>query len=235
MTPAAIPVNHAAPAPAWVIVALIVIGLIVDQHAAVGGQLAVSIATWALLLYWIAHSSPAVRLTLIVCVIYATLGEIFLSLVWGLYEYRLGNIPLFVPPGHALLFTLGAILSTRLRDWVIWAVPLLAAPVIIGLAWTRSDTLGPPLYALLVVCIIFSGARKLYAVMFMLALAMEIYGTALGNWTWQRDVPWLRLTTLNPPLAAGAFYCVLDLLVVVTTTPLKRWLREPPAGEFREW
>lgn len=235
MTPAAFPVGQAAPAPAWVIVVLIVIGLIVDHHAGVWGQPAVSIATWALLLYWVAHSSPATRLNLIVCVIYATLGEIFLSLSWGLYEYRLGNIPLFVPPGHALLFTLGVMLSARLRDWIIWAVPLLAAPVVIGLAWTGSDTLGPPLYALLVVCMIFSRARKLYAVMFMLALAMEIYGTALGNWTWQHDVPWLGLTTLNPPLAAGAFYCVLDLLVVTTTTLLKRWLREPPAGEFREW
>jgi hypothetical protein len=29
-------------------------------------------------------------------------------------------------------------------------------------------------------------------------------------------VPWLGLTTINPPLAAGAFYCVLDLLVVTT-------------------
>jgi hypothetical protein len=30
-------------------------------------------------------------------------------------------------------------------------------------------------------------------------------------------VPWLGLAADNPPLAAGAFYCVLDLLVVTTT------------------
>jgi hypothetical protein len=52
--------------------------------------------------------------------------------------------------------------------------------------------------------------------MFVLSLAMEIYGTALGNWAWGAEVPWLGLTTINPPLAAGAFYCVLDLLVVAT-------------------
>ena len=52
--------------------------------------------------------------------------------------------------------------------------------------------------------------------MFVLALAMEIYGTWLGNWAWDIDVPWLGLTTINPPLAAGAFYCMLDLLVVAT-------------------
>jgi hypothetical protein len=49
--------------------------------------------------------------------------------------------------------------------------------------------------------------------MFVLSAAMELYGTWIGNWTWSRDVPWLGLRTLNPPVAAGAFYCVLDLLV----------------------
>jgi len=39
---------------------------------------------------------------------------------------------------------------------------------------------------------------------------MEIYGTALGNWTWRPHVPGTHYTTLNPPLAAGAFYCLLD-------------------------
>ena len=29
----------------------------------------------------------------------ATLGEIVGSLVWGLYGYRLENLPAFVPPG----------------------------------------------------------------------------------------------------------------------------------------
>jgi hypothetical protein len=46
---------------------------------------------------------------------------------------------------------------------------------------------------------------------------MELYGTWLGNWRWGGDVPWLGLATTNPPLAAGAFYCVLDLMVVSIT------------------
>ena len=175
-----------------------------------------------MLLYWMARSTPDARLNLALCVVYATLGEIFLSLVWGLYDYRLGNIPLFVPPGHALLFALGMLLVARLPPWITWAVPLAAAPLIIVLAWIGSDRLGLPLFALLLICMHFSRGRKLYAVMFLLALAMEIYGTALGNWTWQRELPWFGLSTLNPPLAAGAFYCVLDLLVVSTAGLLQR-------------
>jgi hypothetical protein len=63
-----------------------------------------------------------------------------------------------------------------------------------------------------------SPSRRLYATMFVLSATMEIYGTWIGNWRWSPEVPWLGLTSMNPPLAAGAFYCVLDLLVVTTTS-----------------
>jgi len=54
---------------------------------------------------------------------------------------------------------------------------------------------------------------KLYATMFVMSAAMELYGTWIGNWTWSPEVPWLGLRTSNPPIDAGAFYCVLDLLI----------------------
>ena len=56
--------------------------------------------------------------------------------------------------------------------------------------------------------------------MFVLALMMELYGTALGNWVWAAEAPGLGLTAANPPFSAGAFYCLLDLLVLLA---LKAW------------
>ena len=205
-----------APAPAWTIVALITIGLLVDQHVQPWGQHAVSLVTWSMLLFWLARSTRYTRTSMILCVAYATAGEIFLSLGWGLYEYRLHNIPLFVPPAHALVFVLGVAISKRMPDSIIWVVPLAAAPPVIALAWIGADTMGLILYTLLLLCMIFSRGRKLYAVMFMLSLGLEIYGTAIGNWYWLHEVPVTGWTTLNPPLAAGTFYCMLDLLVVTT-------------------
>ncbi len=38
---------------------------------------------------------------------WATAGELFCSLLWGLYTNRLGNIPHFVPPGHVVVFLIG--------------------------------------------------------------------------------------------------------------------------------
>jgi hypothetical protein len=62
----------------------------------------------------------------------------------------------------------------------------------------------------------------LYATMFVIALAMELYGTALGNWTWRSITPGLGITAANPPFSAGALYCLLDLLVLGAMKLLSR-------------
>ena len=206
---------------ALAIVAVIAGGLAFDQGVEFWGQSLTNVGLWALLLFWLRRAAPEDQLALGVCVLYATLGEIFLSLVWGLYEYRLANVPLFVPPGHALLFMLGRILAGRAREWIVWFVPLAAAPFVFLLAWSGLGTLDGLLFAMFLLCMLSGRAPRLYAVMFVLSLAMEIYGTWLGNWTWAEVVPWWGLTTVNPPLAAGAFYCMLDMLVVATVAKMR--------------
>jgi hypothetical protein len=197
-------------------------GLLLDYHWVQFGQIAASAVAWIVCFGLFARTDPRGRPVLMACLVIATAGEIFLSLVWGLYQYRLGNIPLFVPPGHVLLFFLGMQIAERIPDRSVAWIAAVAALVIAALAWSGRDTLGPLLYVLFLLCMWISPSRKLYATMFVLSLAMELYGTWIGNWAWSREVPWLGLTTLNPPIAAGAFYCVLDLLVVSATSRLSR-------------
>jgi len=209
------------------IAATIALGLVVDRHGGPLGPQAVNVLAWALLARLWFVSASAQRPALLVCLAYATAGEVFLSLAWGLYDYRLGGIPLFVPPGHVLLFHLGTRLAARLEDGAEWWIAAAALPVVAALALAGRDTLGPLLFALFLACLFLSRSRKLYATMLVLSLAMELWGTWLGNWTWRRDVPWLGLVTGNPPLAAGAFYAALDLLVVTT---VGRARPQPPAS-----
>ena len=209
------------PAMNALIVATIVVGLLVDQHWAQAGQLVVNAASWGVLALLWRQSEPHERPALAACLVIATAGEVFLSLVWGLYEYRLRNIPWFVPPGHVLLFFLGMRIAARIDDRAVAWIAALAAPMVALFAWIGRDTLGPLLYLLFLACLWLSPSRRLYATMFVLSLAMEIYGTWMGNWKWSAQVPWLGLTADNPPIAAGAFYCVLDLLVVSMTSRLQ--------------
>jgi hypothetical protein len=216
--------NGARPWPAIVGLSLvIVIGLVVDRHVPGHGQLLTDLGVWSVFGVTLWQSSSEQRRLLLVCLLFGTLGECLLALVWGLYEYRLGNLPLFVPPGHALLLRLGMRLAPVVPVAVGRRVPWLAAPVVAVQAVRGHDTFGVLLFAGFVLAVRRERTRQLYAVMFVLALMLELLGTWLGNWRWSARVPWLGLSTCNPPLAAGVFYCVLDGLVLGT----RRWWRVP--------
>jgi hypothetical protein len=216
-----------------IIVATIAGGLLLDQLWPGHGQHVVSAIAWVLMAALLHRTEPTSRKALLACLVIATVGEVFLSLVWGLYRYRQGNIPLFVPPGHVLLFFLGLRIAEKLPDRSVAWVAALAAPLVGLLAWNGRDTLGPLLYGLFVLCLWLSPSRRLYATMFVLSLAMELYGTWIGNWRWNDAVPWLGLTTTNPPIAAGAFYCVLDLLVVAIAKPGRQRITEARDASWR--
>lgn len=68
-------------------------------------------------------------------------------------------------------------------------------------------------------------AGGLYSVMFLAALSVELYGTWLGNWVRHPTEPCFGLTSANPPLAAGSFYCMLDVLVGLTVRGIVRRMR----------
>ena len=193
------------------IVVTIAGGLLLDVLWPQYGQIVVNACVWAVCGVLYLRIDASGRPALIACLIIATAGEIFLSLVWGLYEYRLGNIPLFVPPGHVLLFFLGTQIARRTPPGsrMVDRRPRLADRGGVRMAGSRH-----------------AGARALWIlrpVPLDLALAQALRDDvralardgALRHVDRQlglgRASPWLGLTMQNPPVAAGAFYCVLDL------------------------
>lgn len=197
------------------VTAALALGLWADIHTDIVGQLAIGLGVWALLLWLLAPLAASARAVFFACVAIATAGELFLSLGWGLYVYRLYNVPLFVPPGHALMLLLGIALSRRMPEIVARAILGTAAGYALAASLWGWDTLAVPLLLVIVVAALALPAhRKLFASTFVLCLSLELYGTSLGNWSWLHDVPWIGLVTTNPPALAGAFYCALDALVL---------------------
>ena len=185
--------------------------------------MAVSAAVWLVFFHVVRHIEAQERQALFTCLVIATAGELFLSLAWGLYTYRLENIPMFVPPGHAMLLLLGMRLAQRMRPRTADAILGCAAAYAVAAAFAGIDTFGLLLIAAIaIVSYAMPSHLTLYASTFLAALALELYGTWLGNWTWHRDVPVLTLVTTNPPGLASAFYAVLDALVACTAIALAR-------------
>ncbi|MEO8751567.1 MAG: hypothetical protein ABI624_02695 [Casimicrobiaceae bacterium] len=195
-------------------------GLAVDVRTDFVGQAVLGIGVWAVLLLLLNRMARDLRYALMTCLVIATLGEVFLT-SWGLYAYRLDNVPLFVPPGHVLLLLLGLWLAQRLPASAARVILAGAGIYSVAVAAAGLDTLGLGLLAVIAVAAYaLPSQQRLYASTFVLALALELYGTWLGSWTWAPRVPHLDLVTTNPPGAAGAFYCALDALVAVATVQL---------------
>jgi hypothetical protein len=200
------------------IIATLAGGLAADVYTNIVGQTVIGLIVWLVLFSLLSYVDANERFMLMACLVIATAGEIVLSLGWGLYAYRLDNIPLFVPPGHVLMLLLGFSLARRMPDAVALGIIGCAGVYSLAAAAAGLDTLGALLFLVLAVAsLVMPNHRRLYASTFMLALALELYGTWLGNWSWAREVPGLPLVTSNPPAAAGAFYCALDALVLLAS------------------
>src|SRR5919198_4604630 len=127
--------------PLGVLLVFVALGL-ADRHVDLAGQLGLGAATWLVLLValWRLPAERRVQTLLVVGV--ATCMEVVGSILWGVYTYRLHNLPLFVPPGHGLVYLAGISLSesalVRARPQAFvrvvaacaarWGVPGLAAP-----------------------------------------------------------------------------------------------------------
>jgi len=187
-------------------------------------QLALGTAT-ALFLWLFARSSEVRASQIVCCIIVATVGEVVLSLGWGLYSYRHAIIPLYVPPGHGLFYTLAAETArqhaVRLRATAVTRWTLIAGSVIAIVSLTlRHDVWGFLWWMGAMALIYVSKNRLLLSACFIYTMILEWVGTAIGNWTWAAEVPFLRLHSANPPAGVGILYILLDLIVVAITTRL---------------
>ena len=193
-------------------------GLVVDQHVGHRGQLLLGVFTAGVLVTLLAFHPRRVRIQTLAVVAVATIGEVIGSLVWGLYVYRLDNLPAFVPPGHGLVYLAGlslAMLLARRTDGLLIAAGIAAA------AWgvagvtvlPASDVSGTIGCAFLLGVLVWT-RRPVYAGVFMVVVGLELYGTAVGTWNWEPVVPGLGLSQGNPPSGVASGYVVFDVVAL---------------------
>ena len=202
------------------------LGLYADAHVANAvQQTALGVLTFLVLAVATRFSPPLERRQVWLAVGIATLGELYFSLVVGLYRYRFDNVPLYVPAGHGLVY-LFAITSARtpllLRRRRLLVGLALAAASLWALAGLtilprlngRFDEVGALLWLLFLYFTLRSRQAPVYAAAFLMTSVLELFGTGYGNWTWQPVAPLTHLHQGNPPSVIAGAYCLLDAAVL---------------------
>jgi len=195
--------------------------LAVDHFASYPEQLALGGLTWCVLLGALTRVPAERRAQALGVVCFATVGEVTGSLIWGVYHYRLHNLPLFVPPAHGLVYLTGLSLAAALRSHLR---ALVAAAAVTSSTWgllgltvlPRRDIAGAFGVPLLLLFLWRGRNRAIYAGVFLVVATLELYGTAIGTWRWAHDLPGLGIPDGNPPRGVASGYVWFDVMALLT-------------------
>jgi hypothetical protein len=207
--------------------------LAADHFASYPEQLGLGALTWLVLAAALTRVPLERRVQTLGVVAFATVGEVTGSLVWGVYHYRLHNLPLFVPPAHGIVYLTGLALVGALPAHVTRLVAAAAAAAatwgVLGLTvLPRRDVAGAVGVPLLLLFLWRSRNRAIYAAVFLVVAALELYGTALGTWRWSRTLPGLGIPDGNPPSGVASGYVWFDVMALLVAPYLVALARRRP-------
>jgi hypothetical protein len=168
-------------------------------------------------------------------VIIGFLGEYLFSKYLGMYTYRLGNIPLYVPFGHAVLFARVFRFSKvslvrkyhKSIEQIFGSIIILFASIYLLFF---ADVFG----FVMTICVFLllwkrPKDRLFFFTMYLLVAILEIGGTAFGCWKWPNIAfgMFKFLPSNNPPSGISLFYFLLDIgcFVMYTQRNKMAWFR----------
>jgi hypothetical protein len=173
---------------------------------------------------WMTRTAPPrLRAIMRYGVVIGLVGESLCSLVFGMYEYRLHNIPIYVPLGHPVIY--GTIYHFVREPFVVrnrraLSTAMMVASVGYTLFWLlyANDVFGA-VCALVFVGIVLLDAesRTFFLAMFLLVAFLEQVGTRFGAWYWYEHAfgSVTLLPSGNPPTGISIFYFLFDGLCLL--------------------
>ena len=215
---------------AWIGAVLLLDAVRAWDGLEVARQVLLGAGTWLVLGLLLRGEAPLVRTQTLVVVALATAVEYTFSPLLQAYVYRIGTVPLFVPPGHGMVYLAALALG---RSAVLRAAPRVAVglTVLVGGGWAgyglwladRRDALGAFWFGCLLGFLRWGPNRLLYVGAFVVVSYLELVGTGLGTWAWAARDPVLGVVTQgNPPSGAAGGYGWFDLYALLLAPSLTR-------------
>lgn len=190
----------------------------IDATASRATQHVLGGATFAFLLLASRMHTARERREMWLCVAFSTFMELLCTQLWGLYHYRLGNVPLYVPPGHGLIYLIAVgaarerITPATRKRWVGSALVVATGWAVAGLTILRGRTGRVDVHGAIylpgwVYFLLRSPHAIGYIATFAIVAWIELVGVYLGTWHWSAVVPGLGISSGDPPSLIAGGYC----------------------------
>ena len=198
------------------------VSLVIDGRSSLEMQNLLGLIAWVFLIGLLIGENREVRMQVVIAVAFATAGEHFASIYMEGYTYRFGNVPLYVPPGHGMVY-LTAVALSRSRFFLMNAKKLAFSVIAIGGLWSvwgisgipeHGDQVGAILYCVFLIYLFKGRSPMVYLAAFFITTWLEIIGTAAGTWKWATLEPIFQLSQGNPPSGVSAWYCLVDAVAI---------------------
>ena len=215
----------------WVVLGTITSVLVVDASASLAVQRLLGVVTWAVLLLLLAREPGVIRAQTLIVVVFATVVEYTFSPLLEVYVYRFDNVPMYVPPGHGLVYlaawSVGRLAVVEANQRVCTTLVML-----VGGAWAgygvafadRPDVLGAFWFLCLAGFLMWGPSRGLYIGAFVIVSYLELVGTTLGTWQWRTLDPTGLVSIGNPPSGAAGGYGWFDLAALLAAPTVLAWV-----------
>jgi len=213
-------------------------GLALDRVVGIPGQVLLGGCCWVILGVVLRSATRVERMQTLVVIVVATCFEVIGSIIWGAYIYRHHNLPMFVPPGHGLVYLFGLRLTqtrwvtAHATLWVRCAFVGVVGWGILGVTLLPHTDVGGLIGVVVLGIFLLRGRNAgVYASVFAFVAFLELYGVSMGTWSWQAIIPGTGIANGNPPSGIAAGYVFFDIAAIALAPRLLTLLGRVRGGE----
>lgn len=182
-------------------------------------QIVINIFMFAGFFWMYFRAVKRVRELMVYGVVLGLIGEYFFSVYLGMYTYRLGNVPLYVPLGHAAIYARVYMYSKAsvirkhhkaLEQFMYVIISLFAVGYLVFFNDVFGFIMTLGVFALLIKR---PKDRMFFLTMYIIVAGLEIGGPAYGAWKWPDTAFGVFdfLPSNNAPSGISLFYFLLDI------------------------
>lgn len=183
------------------------------------GQLYASIAMITVFFYLFIKATKRSKELMFYALLIGVAGECLFSLGFEMYTYRLENVPVYVPPGHAIIYIVVVYFCREAAVKFFRKKLEITFGIFIGIysfvfLFFFNDVFGFVLTGLILFLLRNKPRERLFFyTMYIVVVVLELIGTTYKCWVWPTTafgiIPFLK--SANPPSGISFFYFGLDL------------------------